>query len=533
MLKILIRKEEITCLKEDQILPSNMSDKNNENLLVAGISLSLLAAMTLLFRQKQKQLDKTVAQKQQSHVSNSLAPVASPVNTSSRKTVNFAVQPSLEVKKPPRDPHHHHYFANDTSTKQIAKDEGYYFHEEKEELDPEPSQYLHSLASSYKSEGEDGDLGYSPDVEKFPSFSRSPSFFEPNDGVGLNLGIDETHSDNTPTWTSIGLEQPMVIAMVGLPARGKSYLVKMIMRYLKWIGFDCRMFNVGSYRRQVGLAAADSSFFDPNNSKSSNLREELAMAVQSAMYIWLHETNEEKRRVAIFDATNTTKDRRLALIHRARQENVFLLFVESICDDEKVLQKNYELKLQNDDYKHMDIQLARKDFLARVQAYEKVYQTIEDQEDEGNIAYIKVINVGTKMITRNCHGFLPSQVAFYLQNVHIHPRKIYLTLISESIESQFGLNRMAGGESGELSPAGLEYSHNLANYISYEQHVRLTEDGRDVVVLTGTTNIHHQSVQSLKKRQYRVYHTPILNELRGGDLHGQSKQLIKVTVYLL
>lgn len=139
-----------------------------------------------------------------------------------------------------------------------------------------------------------------------------------------------------------------------------------------------------------------------------------------------------------------------------------------------------------------------------------------------------MINVGTKIITRNCHGFLPSQVAFYLQNVHIQPRKIYLTLVSESIESQYGVNRLAGGESGELTLAGLEYGQNLASFLSYEQQCHLQEDGKDIVVLTGTANIHFQSVQALKKRSLRVFHTPLLNELRGGDLHGLSKQSIKV-----
>lgn len=54
--------------------------------------------------------------------------------------------------------------------------------------------------------------------------------------------------------TTLGLEQPLVIAMVGLPARGKSYLVKMIRRYLRWIGFETDVFNVGNYRRKIGLA---------------------------------------------------------------------------------------------------------------------------------------------------------------------------------------------------------------------------------------------------------------------------------------
>lgn len=98
------------------------------------------------------------------------------------------------------------------------------------------------------------------------------------------------------------------------------------------------------------------------------------MVVQDSMYEWLHETQESKRRVAIFDATNTTCNRRFALAQRARKENVFLLFVESICDDEDVLQRNYELKLRNDDYKDIDPETARADFMSRVRAYERVYE---------------------------------------------------------------------------------------------------------------------------------------------------------------
>jgi len=62
----------------------------------------------------------------------------------------------------------------------------------------------------------------------------------------------------------------------------------------------------------------------------------------------------------------------------------------------------------------------------------------EDGEFNNQISYIKLINVGQKVITRNCHGYLPSQVAFYLQNVQIEPRKIYLSLISENQEHLYG-----------------------------------------------------------------------------------------------
>ena len=76
--------------------------------------------------------------------------------------------------------------------------------------------------------------------------------------------------------------------MVGLPARGKSYIVKMIIRYLMWTGFETEVFNVGSYRRKLGLAGADSTFFSSGNTEGQKIREEMAMAVQDVMYEWLH-----------------------------------------------------------------------------------------------------------------------------------------------------------------------------------------------------------------------------------------------------
>lgn len=148
----------------------------------------------------------------------------------------------------------------------------------------------------------------------------------------------------------------------------------MIIRYLIWTGFECEVFNVGSHRRHIGMASADAHFFDNTNKEAQQLRETMAMEVQDRMYSWLQEGEGYNKRVAIFDATNTTRARRKALIQRARRENVFLLFVESICDDQTVLERNYQLKLQNDDYKGMDPKKALADFIERVNAYEKVYE---------------------------------------------------------------------------------------------------------------------------------------------------------------
>ena len=65
------------------------------------------------------------------------------------------------------------------------------------------------------------------------------------------------------------IDDRIVIAMVGLPARGKSYISKAIMRYLTFFGCPIQLFNAGNKRRLDGHAGADASFFDPANAQAS------------------------------------------------------------------------------------------------------------------------------------------------------------------------------------------------------------------------------------------------------------------------
>lgn len=109
-----------------------------------------------------------------------------------------------------------------------------------------------------------------------------------------------------------------VLAMVGLPARGKSYIVKMIMRYLRWTGIKSEIFNVGNYRRKMDFAAVSADFFDKGNLAAQVQREQLALDVQDDMYRWLHA--QDDLAVAFFDATNTTQERRRAITKRAKTE---------------------------------------------------------------------------------------------------------------------------------------------------------------------------------------------------------------------
>jgi len=79
----------------------------------------------------------------------------------------------------------------------------------------------------------------------------------------------------------------LIISMVGLPARGKSYISRKLRNFLSWSGNVGKIFNFGMYRRsKLGnlvilillqlLGVHDHTFFDPNNETAKNEREQMA-----------------------------------------------------------------------------------------------------------------------------------------------------------------------------------------------------------------------------------------------------------------
>ncbi len=247
----------------------------------------------------------------------------------------------------------------------------------------------------------------------------------------------------------------LVIVMVGLPARGKSYVTKKIARYLNWLQHDTRIFNVGERRRVAagGLASNappgiartqplrntstntessngvltdgstktaispftkilingeppplemlpspaldaaedinpsdstsdidsnnntesnnsaedinpvsekvapllhrtesmekihDASFFDPNNEQAAHIRDEIAMATLDELLDYILDQGGS---VGIFDATNSTLERRKLVIEKIRERagpELGVLFLESLCINEQLLESNMRLKL--------------------------------------------------------------------------------------------------------------------------------------------------------------------------------------------
>ena len=56
------------------------------------------------------------------------------------------------------------------------------------------------------------------------------------------------------------------------------------------------------------------------------------------------------------------------------------------------------LKLSGPDYKNMDPDEALNDFRKRVVNYEKAYEPISEEEEQSDMQYCKLINVGKKVV---------------------------------------------------------------------------------------------------------------------------------------
>ncbi|EXJ80069.1 6-phosphofructo-2-kinase [Capronia epimyces CBS 606.96] len=427
----------------------------------------------------------------------------------------------------------------------------------------------------------------------------------------------------------------LIIIMVGLPARGKSYITKKIARYLNWLQHPTRIFNVGDRRRVaagVGQPISDQTdaalresvrrmssttstaakmvdhgeflpppaikteirvngeiaslstvasppptdesagseenrepvtmsasapidqsarFFDPQNVRAKQIREQVA---HQALDELLKYVLEEGGSVGILDATNHTQERRMSLIQHIRQrdENINVLFIESRCQDQNLLEANMRLKLSGPDYRGKDPLAALKDFEERVRQYEKSYQKLDEFEEEHNMSYCSMIDVGRKMVSFQVKGFLSIQTVTYLMNFNLAPRQIWITRHGESMDN---VNGKIGGDSS-LSPNGVRYARDLSKFIEEQwkaweanqaekmanthfpprpgdttppnpAYTAQTLQGRNFCVWTSMLKRSIETSQFFNEDEYDIKQMRMLDELNAGSMEGMTYMEIR------
>jgi broad specificity phosphatase PhoE len=247
----------------------------------------------------------------------------------------------------------------------------------------------------------------------------------------------------------------LALVMVGLPARGKTYTARKVARYLSWRGVKTKVFNVGNYRRARSGAQVPHSFFDPANPEGFGARREAAEAAMSDMIGWFSGGGE----VGIYDATNSTRERRAWVMAELGKVGASLAFIESICEDPALVEANIrETKLGSPDYVGIEPEDAAKDFSSRIEHYLSVYEPLE----EGDLSWIKIVDAGRQVIVNRAEDYLLTKVAAFVMNLHLIPKTLWF---SRHGQSEFNIHDRVGGDSG-LSPQGQIYAQSLARFFS-------------------------------------------------------------------
>ena len=246
----------------------------------------------------------------------------------------------------------------------------------------------------------------------------------------------------------------LAVVMVGLPARGKTYTARKIVRYLSWRGLKARVFNVGTFRRKLSGANVPHTFFDPNNEQGQEARRKAARDAMDSMLHFFHQGGQ----VAVYDATNSTKKRRGWVKQVLQKKGIEVAFLESLCTDTDLVEANIrDHKINSPDYEHATTEQAIADFRARIKHYHSVYETLEEEEG----SWIKLVDGGKKLIVHEMHSYLETRIATFVMNLHLRPKTLYFSRHGQSL---FNVEDRVGGDAS-LSPEGRVYADSLKKFV--------------------------------------------------------------------
>nr|XP_017500101.2 6-phosphofructo-2-kinase/fructose-2,6-bisphosphatase 2 isoform X1 [Manis javanica]XP_017500103.2 6-phosphofructo-2-kinase/fructose-2,6-bisphosphatase 2 isoform X1 [Manis javanica] len=319
-------------------------------------------------------------------------------------------------------------------------------------------------------------------------------------------------SEKKCSWASYMTNSPTLIVMIGLPARGKTYVSKKLTRYLNWIGVPTKVFNLGVYRREAVKSYKSYEFFRHDNEEAMEIRKAgiplvLCSPGRRCALVALGDVKtyltEESGQIAVFDATNTTRERRDMILNFAEENSFKVFFVESVCDDPDVIAANIlEVKVSSPDYPERNRENVMEDFLKRIECYKVTYRPLDPDNYDKDLSFIKVINVGQRFLVNRVQDYIQSKIVYYLMNIHVQPRTIYLCRHGES---EFNLLGKIGGDSG-LSVRGKQFSQALRKFLE-EQEIA------DLKVWTSQLR---RTIQTAESLGVTYEQWKILNEIDAG-----------------
>ncbi|KAB1258709.1 6-phosphofructo-2-kinase/fructose-2; 6-bisphosphatase 2 [Camelus dromedarius] len=122
-----------------------------------------------------------------------------------------------------------------------------------------------------------------------------------------------------------------------------------------------------------------------------------------------------------------------------------------------------------------------------------------------DLSFIKVINVGQRFLVNKVQDYIQSKIVYYLMNIHVQPRTIYLCRHGES---EFNLLGKIGGDSG-LSVRGKQFYFTS----QFAQALRKFLEEQEIADLKVWTSQLKRTIQTAESLGVTYEQWKILNEI--------------------
>lgn len=307
----------------------------------------------------------------------------------------------------------------------------------------------------------------------------------------------------------------MILFLVGLPGRGKTFIGHVLARHLTWMGHQSKVFNTGEYRRKLVGVNMNHVFWDPRNEESYQIRTDLAKQCLEDSIVALESDNCD---CVIFDATNATRERRVMLREEVmKRYKCEMMFIESICESPELIASSVnEMKLNSADYAAQTMEEAAEDYNNRISHYQSVYEQLDSELED--VPFIKVIDVGRQIFCNQIYGYLQSRIMFLMANLQLRPRPIWL---SRHGESMYNTQKRIGGDA-PLSALGSQYAVQLDRFIEAYYPTPDTE----LAVWTSTMLRTGMTVERIAARGRSVVKWKQLDEIDAGVCDGMTYEQV-------
>ncbi|RLN61877.1 hypothetical protein BBJ29_004234 [Phytophthora kernoviae] len=307
----------------------------------------------------------------------------------------------------------------------------------------------------------------------------------------------------------------LIIFLVGLPGRGKTFIGHILARHLTWMGYQSQVFNTGEYRRKLVGSNVNHVFWDPLNEESFQIRTDLTRQCLDDSISALESNSCD---CVIFDATNVTRKRRQMLVDEVHKRyKCETMFIESVCDDPDLIASSInEMKLNSADYAGKTMEEAATDYNNRINHYQSLYQPL--QADLEGAPFIKIIDVGRQIFCNQIYGYLQSRIMFLMANLQLKPRPIWL---SRHGESMYNTQKRIGGDA-PLSPHGIQYAQQLDRFIDAYYPTPDTE----LAVWTSTMLRTGMTVERIAARGRSIVKWKQLDEIDAGICDGMTYEQV-------